>query len=241
MATDNTFWAYDGEQQVILAADAVGSTDYGCPDCKQPVHRRKGHVRLDYWVRDHYFHPDGSGGGCMSDQHKFMQSFMLHYRGPLEFRLPCSHGEFVLENYTSVQVEYQIDQYFVDVAYFIDEVLIAVVEIKHTHEVDEEKWAHLVQLNVPIFEVVADGGGHVKPSVLRVAGYDCKPCADYDTENQAREEHWVQITADTRDSTSELAQKLCRQILAADAKLAAQVADARKSKMEARLWQSIES
>lgn len=137
-----------------------------CPACNEEVILKLGEKNIH-----HYAHQatDRAGVVCSMTQpetalHYNMKYYLqdvLQYGSQITIKNKCetcsNHQlEAFITGWDSVEVEYSIDKYSLDVALLRDGVCIGAIEVYVTHQVDRQKFNFLKENNISLLEIQGD-------------------------------------------------------------------------------------
>lgn len=174
-------YAYDIDNSIVYPSDAQRGIDYFCPKCKKSVIVKQGNVRSYHFA--HKF--DTSCQGPKSVLHSSciraiasnlsVHSEALEQDDWLKITDICSKCNtefnsryFQPHKYNEVRLEYNLldSRYRADIALLQDGVLKGIIEVCHTHPVDDEKWAFINEKEIPCIEISAEKMREHAPSLI---------------------------------------------------------------------------
>lgn len=174
-------YALNTDNSVVYPSDARKGEHYFCPKCKAPVIVKQGDVRVHHFAHK----SDTNCQGPESPLHSaciqaiannlYVLSEALEQDDWLKIVDICSkcnrdfnHRYPNPHTYNDVRLEYKLldSQYRADIALLQDGELAEIIEVYHTHRVDNDKWAFIIENKIPCLEVSAEKMKAYAPSLI---------------------------------------------------------------------------
>lgn len=181
-------YAYNADNSIVYPCDAQRGVNYFCPKCKAPVIVKQGKIRRHHFA--HKFDTSCQGPESYTDylsrvlhsaciegiySNLSVHSEALEQDDWLKIMDICSKCQrdfnpryFRPHNYNHVCLEYSLldSEYRADIALLQDGKLKGIIEVRHTHAVDDKKWAFLNENKIPCIEISAEKMKEHAPSLI---------------------------------------------------------------------------
>lgn len=174
-------YALNTDHSVVSPSEARKGDPYFCPKCQAPVIVKQGDIRVHHFAHKSDTNCQGPESTLHSACIKAIANNLYHLSEALEqddwLKIVdiCSKCQRDFnprypnpDTYNDVRLEYKLldSEYRADIALLEDGKLKGIIEVRHTHAVDDKKWAFLNENKIPCIEISAEKMKEHAPSLI---------------------------------------------------------------------------